>query len=58
MTILDQTAPPAAAQAGPLRRSLRLEQQLTEAHQSQAQVLLTGSGVNDFLITGASRPVA
>ena len=51
MTILDQTAAPAAAQAGPLRRSLRLEQQLTEAHQSHAQVLLTGSGVNDFLIT-------
>jgi transitional endoplasmic reticulum ATPase len=53
VTIQGMTDPPASAPAGTLRRSLRLEEQLTEAHQSQAQVLLTGSGVNDFFITRA-----
>ena len=53
MTIVAQAMSPAAAAAGTLRRSLRLEEQLTQAHRSQAQVLLTGAGVNDFLITQA-----
>lgn len=53
MTIKGGAEPPAPAPAGTLRRSLRLESHLTEAHQSQAQVLLTGSGVNDFFITRA-----
>ena len=55
MTIQGVTDPPAPAPARTLRRSLRLEEQLTEAHQSQAQVLLTGSGVNDFFITRAEQ---
>jgi transitional endoplasmic reticulum ATPase len=53
VTTQEPTEPSAPALAGTLRRSLRLEEQLTEAHQSQAQVLLTGSGVNDFFITRA-----
>jgi len=57
MTILDMAQFPAYTSAGILRRSLRLEEQLDEAHRSRAQVLLTGAGVNDFLITegGQSR---
>jgi hypothetical protein len=50
MTISDFPEPQPSSK---LRRSLRLEEQLTEAHQSQAQVLLTGAGVNDFFITRA-----
>jgi hypothetical protein len=38
---------------GRLRRTLLLEEQLDETHRSQTQVLLTGSGVHDFLITRA-----
>jgi Holliday junction resolvasome RuvABC ATP-dependent DNA helicase subunit len=36
---------------GQLRRTLQLEQQLDSVHQSQAQVLLTGPGIHDFLVT-------
>ena len=39
---------------GQLRRTLWLEQQLDRAHQSQAQVLLTGPGIHDFLVTRTS----
>src|ERR1700722_1277227 len=53
MTVQGAAGPPAPPLGGTLRRSLRLEEQLTEAHQSQAQVLLTGSGVNDFFISRA-----
>jgi len=42
---------PARTRDGQLRRTLQLEQQLDAAHQSQAQVLLTGPGIHDFLIT-------
>ena len=52
MTVSDLPEPQPSSK---LRRSLRLEEQLTEAHQSQAQVLLTGSGVNDFFITRADQ---
>lgn len=55
MTITDPADPPAPAPAGKLRRSLRLEERLTEAHQSRAQVLLTGAGVNDFFVTHAEQ---
>jgi hypothetical protein len=55
VTVTDPANPPAPGPAGRLRRSLRLEEQLTEAHQSRAQVLLTGSGVNDFLVTHAEQ---
>jgi hypothetical protein len=43
--------------AGRLPRTLLLETQLDEAQRSQAQVLLTGPGVHDFLVTqgGAAR---
>jgi hypothetical protein len=47
-------APVAAATRTPqgeLRRSLRLAEQLDAADSSQVQVLLTGAGVNDFLVT-------
>lgn len=43
---------PAHARDGRLRRTLQVEQQLDSAHQSQAQILLTGPGIHDFLITG------
>jgi transitional endoplasmic reticulum ATPase len=48
---------PAHTPGGRLRRTLLLEEQLDEAQRSQAQVLLTGPGVHDFLVTraGASR---
>jgi Holliday junction resolvasome RuvABC ATP-dependent DNA helicase subunit len=48
---------PARTPGGRLRRTLLLEEQLDEAQRSQAQVLLTGPGVHDFLVTraGASR---
>jgi hypothetical protein len=48
---------PRCTVAGVLRRSLLLEQQLDEANRSQAQVLLTGIGVHDILVTatGESR---
>jgi len=39
--------------AGQLRRTLVLEQELDAAHDSQAQVLLTGAGIHDILITRA-----
>src|SRR5512146_2134288 len=42
---------PERAGNGQLRRTLRLEQQLDTSHQSQAQVLLTGPGIHDFLVT-------
>jgi transitional endoplasmic reticulum ATPase len=60
MTIADLAQLPAYTSAGTLRRSLRLEQQLEEARRSQVQVLLTGAGVNDFLVTegGQSRRLA
>lgn len=46
------TAPPDSyAPSGQLRRSLLLEEQLDAAHAAQTQVLLTGPGVNDFLVT-------
>ena len=48
-------SPGAYTMAGQLRRSLRLEEQLDAAHSAQAQVLLTGAGVNDFLVTRDSR---
>jgi transitional endoplasmic reticulum ATPase len=54
MTVQDLSVPVHASHGG-LRRSLRLEEQLDAAHSSQAQVLLTGAGVNDFLITGTGR---
>src|SRR5947209_17521905 len=44
---------PTHTAAGHLRRTLLLQQELDTAHQSQAQVLLTGPGIHDFLITGA-----
>jgi len=46
---------PTRTPSGQLRRTLRLEEQLDEAHQSQAQVLLTGAGVHDFLVTRAGQ---
>ena len=55
MTIQTLPVPAAPTVRGGLRRSLRLEEQLDAAHSSQAQVLLTGAGVNDFLITGTGR---
>jgi transitional endoplasmic reticulum ATPase len=39
--------------AGQMRRTLLLEQELDAAHESQAQVLLTGAGIHDILITRA-----
>src|ERR1035437_8096208 len=50
-------APPIHAPGRRLRRTLLLEAQLDEAQRSQTQVLLTGPGVHDFLVTrdGASR---
>ena len=50
-------APPIHAPGRRLRRTLLLEEQLDEAQRSQTQVLLTGPGVHDFLVTrdGASR---
>lgn len=47
--------PSAYTAAGQLRRSLRLEEQLDAAHDAQAQALLTGAGINDFLITREGR---
>ena len=58
VTIQGVTDPPAPAPARTLRRSLRLEEQLTEAHQSQAQVRPDRLGVNDFFITAPNSPVA
>jgi transitional endoplasmic reticulum ATPase len=55
MTITDLAQLPMYTPAGTLRRSLQLEEQLTEAHQAQAQMLLTGAGVNDFLITATGQ---
>ena len=43
--------PPERTRDGQLRRTLQLEQQLDALHQSQAQILLTGPGIHDFLIT-------
>lgn len=50
-------APPERTPGGRLRRTLLLEDQLDEAARSQAQVLLTGTGVHDLLVTraGAAR---
>lgn len=47
--------PPATTAAGRLRRTLRLEEQLDAAYGTQTQVLLTGAGVNDFLVTRAGQ---
>ncbi|HUZ24642.1 MAG TPA: AAA family ATPase [Streptosporangiaceae bacterium] len=57
MTIPAMERLPAHAPSGRLRRTLLVEEQLDQAHQSQAQVLLTGPGVHDFLVTrtGQSR---
>ena len=52
MTMPEVLLPPAYTPAGTLRRSLRLVEQLDEAHRAEAQVLLTGPGVNDFLVAG------
>jgi Holliday junction resolvasome RuvABC ATP-dependent DNA helicase subunit len=46
---------PASGPNGVLRRSLLLQKQLDEAHRSQAQVLLTGAGVFDFLVTASGQ---
>jgi transitional endoplasmic reticulum ATPase len=50
---------PAHTPTGRLRRTLLLEEQLDQAQQSHAQVLLTGPGVHDILVTcgGASQPL-
>jgi Holliday junction resolvasome RuvABC ATP-dependent DNA helicase subunit len=50
---------PVHAPGGRLRRTLLLEEQLDQAQQSHAQVLLTGPGVHDILVTrgGASQPL-
>ena len=50
LTALDRYTP-----VGTLRRSLRLEAQLDAASSSQMQVLLTGAGVNDFLIASSGQ---
>jgi hypothetical protein len=42
---------PERTPAGQLRRSLLLEQELDTAHESRSQVLLTGPGIHDILIT-------
>jgi len=52
MTIPGPVPLPTHARDGELRRTLRLEEQLDVAHQSQSLVLLTGAGVHDFLVTG------
>jgi Holliday junction resolvasome RuvABC ATP-dependent DNA helicase subunit len=56
--ILPETLPERTP-AGTLRRTLLLENHLDEAQQSHAQVLLTGRGVHDILVTrgGASQPL-
>lgn len=46
---------PSRTPDGRLRRTLQLEQELDTAHQSRAQVLLTGPGVHDFLVTGTGK---
>ena len=48
----DQSAARGSDASGKKRRSLRLAHQLDSAHQCQAQVLLTGVGVHDLLVTG------
>jgi len=52
MTTPDPAQLPTHTPRGQLRRTLLLEQQLDAVHQSQAQVLLTGPGIHDFLVTG------
>jgi hypothetical protein len=55
MTVQDLAAPPVPHAHGGRRRSLRLEEQLDAAHSSQAQMLLSGAGVNDFLVTSTGQ---
>jgi transitional endoplasmic reticulum ATPase len=52
--------PDVTTPSGRLRRTLSLEEQLDAANSAQTQVLLTGAGVNDFLVTrsGQSRRLA
>lgn len=55
MTFPSHESWPTHTVGGRLRRSLLVAQQLDDAHQSRAQVLLTGPGVHDFLVTKAGQ---
>jgi hypothetical protein len=47
--------PGTGSHAGQGRRTLTLEQQLDDAHRANVQVLLTGPGTNDLLVTAVGR---